>query len=45
MGAVIVGELEEPHVDSDREPVGELDVASGPLEDRKSTRLNSSHRT
>ncbi|HET8821450.1 MAG TPA: 3-phosphoshikimate 1-carboxyvinyltransferase [Thermoleophilaceae bacterium] len=32
MGAVIVGELEEPHADSDREPVGELDVASGPLE-------------
>jgi 3-phosphoshikimate 1-carboxyvinyltransferase len=29
---VIVGELEEPHADSDREPVGELDVASGPLE-------------
>jgi 3-phosphoshikimate 1-carboxyvinyltransferase len=32
MGAVIVGELEEPHADSDHEPVGELDVASGPLE-------------
>ena len=32
MGAVIVGELEEPNADSDHEPVGELDVASGPLE-------------
>jgi 3-phosphoshikimate 1-carboxyvinyltransferase len=32
MGAVIVGELEERNADSDREPVGELDVASGPLE-------------
>jgi 3-phosphoshikimate 1-carboxyvinyltransferase len=32
MGAVIVGELEEPQADSDREPVGELDLASGPLE-------------
>ena len=32
MGAVIVGELEEPNDDSDSEPVGELDVASGPLE-------------
>jgi 3-phosphoshikimate 1-carboxyvinyltransferase len=32
MGAVIVGDLEEPGTDSDREPVGELDVASGPLE-------------
>jgi 3-phosphoshikimate 1-carboxyvinyltransferase len=32
MGAVIVGELEEPGADSEEEPVGELDVASGPLE-------------
>jgi 3-phosphoshikimate 1-carboxyvinyltransferase len=32
MGAVIVGELEEPGAQSDQEPVGELDVASGPLE-------------
>ena len=32
MGAVIVGELEEPNDDADHEPVGELDVASGPLE-------------
>jgi 3-phosphoshikimate 1-carboxyvinyltransferase len=32
MGAVIVGDLEEPGTESDREPVGELDVASGPLE-------------
>jgi len=32
MGAVIVGELEEPGTDTDEEPVGELDVASGPLE-------------
>jgi 3-phosphoshikimate 1-carboxyvinyltransferase len=32
MGAVIVGELEEPDDDPDQEPVGELDVASGPLE-------------
>jgi 3-phosphoshikimate 1-carboxyvinyltransferase len=32
MGAVIVGELEEQNDDSDREPVGEVDVASGPLE-------------
>ncbi len=32
MGAVIVGELEEPDADPDHEPVGELDVASGPLE-------------
>jgi 3-phosphoshikimate 1-carboxyvinyltransferase len=32
MGAVIVGELEEPDAESDSEPVGELDVASGPLE-------------
>ena len=32
MGAVIVGELEEPGTESDEEPVGELDVASGPLE-------------
>jgi 3-phosphoshikimate 1-carboxyvinyltransferase len=32
MGAVIVGDVEEPGTDSDQEPVGELDVASGPLE-------------
>jgi 3-phosphoshikimate 1-carboxyvinyltransferase len=32
MGAVIVGELEEPGTEADAEPVGELDVASGPLE-------------
>jgi 3-phosphoshikimate 1-carboxyvinyltransferase len=32
MGAVIVGDLEEPGAESDREPVGELDVAAGPLE-------------
>jgi 3-phosphoshikimate 1-carboxyvinyltransferase len=32
MGAVIVGELEEPGTEADEEPVGELDVASGSLE-------------
>jgi 3-phosphoshikimate 1-carboxyvinyltransferase len=32
MGAVIVGDLEEPGTGSDQEPAGELDVASGPLE-------------
>ncbi|MBA2630366.1 MAG: 3-phosphoshikimate 1-carboxyvinyltransferase [Thermoleophilaceae bacterium] len=32
MGAVVVGELEEPETETDSEPVGELDVASGPLE-------------
>ena len=32
MGAVIVGDLEEPGTDADDEPVGELDVALGPLE-------------
>jgi 3-phosphoshikimate 1-carboxyvinyltransferase len=32
MGAVIVGELEEPGTEADEEPVGELDVAAGPLE-------------
>ena len=32
MGAVIVGELEEPGTEADEEPIGELDVASGPLE-------------
>jgi 3-phosphoshikimate 1-carboxyvinyltransferase len=32
MGAVIVGNLEEPGTEADEEPVGELDVASGPLE-------------
>jgi len=32
MGGVIVGDLEEPGTEGEREPVGELDVASGPLE-------------
>jgi len=32
MGAVILGDLEEPGTEADREPVGELDVASAPLE-------------
>jgi 3-phosphoshikimate 1-carboxyvinyltransferase len=32
MGAVILGDLEEPGTDSDVEPVGELDVASSRLE-------------
>ena len=32
MGAVIVGALEEPGTEADEEPVGELDVAHGPLE-------------
>ena len=32
MGAVIVGDLEEPGTDADDEPAGELDVASGTLE-------------
>ena len=32
MGAVIVGNLEEPGSHSDQEPVGELDVAYSPLE-------------
>jgi 3-phosphoshikimate 1-carboxyvinyltransferase len=32
MGAVIVGDLEEPGAQPDEEPVGELDVCSGPLE-------------
>ena len=32
MGAVILGDLEEPGVQPDDEPVGELDVASSPLE-------------
>ena len=32
MGAVLVGELEEPGSQSDEEPAGELDVASGSLE-------------
>jgi 3-phosphoshikimate 1-carboxyvinyltransferase len=31
MGAVILGDLEEPGTDADSEPVGELDVASAPL--------------
>jgi len=32
MGAVVLGDLEEPWVQPDHEPVGELDVASGALE-------------
>jgi 3-phosphoshikimate 1-carboxyvinyltransferase len=32
MGAVVVGDLEEPGTDAAEEPVGELDVASAPLE-------------
>ena len=32
MGAVVVGELEEPDARADAEPLGELDVASAPLE-------------
>ena len=32
MKAVVVCELEEPGTESDTEPLGELDVASGPLE-------------
>jgi len=32
MGAVLLGDLEEPGTDSDEEPIGELDVAHGPLE-------------
>jgi 3-phosphoshikimate 1-carboxyvinyltransferase len=32
MGAVILGDLEEPGTEADAEPVGELDVASAPLE-------------
>jgi 3-phosphoshikimate 1-carboxyvinyltransferase len=32
MGAVILGDLEEPGAEPDDEPVGELDVASAPLE-------------
>jgi 3-phosphoshikimate 1-carboxyvinyltransferase len=32
MGAVILGDLEEPGTEAADEPVGELDVASGPLE-------------
>jgi 3-phosphoshikimate 1-carboxyvinyltransferase len=32
MGAVLVGELEEPGTETGEEPVGELDVASGSLE-------------
>ena len=31
MGAIVLGELEEPGTISDEEPVGELDVAHGPL--------------
>jgi 3-phosphoshikimate 1-carboxyvinyltransferase len=32
MGGVILGDLEEPGTEADEEPVGELDVASAPLE-------------
>jgi 3-phosphoshikimate 1-carboxyvinyltransferase len=32
MGAVVLGDLEEPGTEADVEPVGELDVASAPLE-------------
>jgi 3-phosphoshikimate 1-carboxyvinyltransferase len=32
MGAAVIGDLEEPGVEEDAEPVGELDVAAGPLE-------------
>jgi 3-phosphoshikimate 1-carboxyvinyltransferase len=32
MGAVIVGDVEEPGTETPEEPVGELDLASGPLE-------------
>jgi len=32
MGAVILGDLEEPGTDTDAEPIGELDVASSRLE-------------
>jgi 3-phosphoshikimate 1-carboxyvinyltransferase len=32
MGAVLLGDLEEPGADADSEPIGELDVASGALE-------------
>jgi 3-phosphoshikimate 1-carboxyvinyltransferase len=32
MGAVVIGDLEEPGTEADEEPVGELDVASAPLE-------------
>jgi 3-phosphoshikimate 1-carboxyvinyltransferase len=32
MGAVVLGDLEEPGAEAEEEPVGELDVASAPLE-------------
>jgi 3-phosphoshikimate 1-carboxyvinyltransferase len=32
MGAVLLGDLEEPGTDTEEEPVGELDAASSPLE-------------
>jgi 3-phosphoshikimate 1-carboxyvinyltransferase len=32
MGAVVLGDLEEPEAEAEDEPVGELDVASAPLE-------------
>lgn len=31
MGAVLLGDLEEPGTDSEHEPIGELDVAASPL--------------
>jgi 3-phosphoshikimate 1-carboxyvinyltransferase len=32
MGAVVLGDLEQPETEADDEPVGELDVASAPLQ-------------
>jgi 3-phosphoshikimate 1-carboxyvinyltransferase len=32
MGAVVLGDLEEPGAEAEHEPVGELDIASAPLE-------------
>ena len=32
MGGLVLGDLEEPGTESDEEPVGDLDVAHGPLE-------------
>jgi 3-phosphoshikimate 1-carboxyvinyltransferase len=32
MGAIVLGDLEAPGTDAEREPVGELDVAAAPLE-------------
>ena len=46
MGAVIVGELEQPGTESGEEPVGELDVAFGSLEgDRRRTRARCRSRS